>query len=131
MDKMYVKEWLHHNAKRNAKIKFGPDEAFHLMNRKGEKLRTVSVKGIENLVCEVTQDRGKKPMMLISVPKDHDLVLEFSNVTNAETLTKMETFLQSYKKRLETVLLQDEMLASAETRTRKPGLSTFLEKLML
>ena len=55
MDKMYVKEWLHHNAKRNVKIKFGPDEAFHLMNRKGEKLRSVSVKGIENLVCEVTQ----------------------------------------------------------------------------
>ena len=59
MDKMYVKEWLHHNAKRNVKIKFGPDEAFHLMNRKGEKLRSVSVKGIENLVCEVTQVNSK------------------------------------------------------------------------
>jgi len=121
MDKMYVKEWLHHNAKRNAKIKFGPDEAFHLMNRKGEKLRSVSVKGIENLVCEVTQDRGKKPMMLISVHKDHDLVLEFSNVNERKKLlTKMETFLQSYKKRLETVpTFKDEMLASAETKERR------------
>jgi dual oxidase len=53
-DKMYVKEWLHHSAKRNAKITFGPDEAFHLMNRKGEKLRSVSVKGLENLVCQVS-----------------------------------------------------------------------------
>ena len=44
VDKMYVKEWLHHNAKRSTKIKFGPDEAFHLMNRKGEKMRSVSVK---------------------------------------------------------------------------------------
>lgn len=45
VDKMYVKEWLHHNAKRNTKIKFGPDEAFHLMNRKGVKMRSVSIKG--------------------------------------------------------------------------------------
>jgi len=121
VDKMYVKEWLHHNAKRNAKIKFGPDEAFHLMNRKGEKQRSVSVKGIENLVCEVTQDRGKKPMMLISVHKDHDLVLEFSNVNERKKLlTKLETFLQSYKKRLETVpTFKDEMLASAETKERR------------
>ena len=74
------------------------------MNRKGEKLRSVSVKGIENLVCEVTQDRGKKPMMLIGVNNDHDLVLEFSNVNERKKLlTKLETFLQSYKKRLETV----------------------------
>ena len=113
IDKMYVKEWLHHSAKRNAKITFGPDEAFHLRNRKGEKLRSVSVKGIENLVCQVTQDRDKKPMLLISVEKDHDLVLEFSNgVERKKLLTKLETFLQSYKKRLETVpTYKDEMLA--------------------
>lgn len=113
VDKMYVKEWLHHSAKRNAKITFGPDEAFHLRNRKGEKLRSVSVKGIENLVCQVTQDRDKKPMLLISVEKDHDLVLEFSNgVERKKLLTKLETFLQSYKKRLETVpTYKDEMLA--------------------
>ena len=117
----YVKEWLHHNAKRNIKINFGPDEAFHLMNRKGEKLRTVSVKGIENLVCEVTQDRGKKPMMLLGVKNDHDLVLEFSNVNERKKLlTKLETFLQSYKKRLETVpTFRDEMLANAETKERR------------
>ena len=121
MDKMYVKEWLHHNAKRNVKIKFGPDEAVHLMNRKGEKLRSISVKGIENLVCEVTQDRGKKPMMLIGVNNDHDLVLEFSNVNERKKmLTKLETFLQSYKKRLETVpTFRDEMLANAETKERR------------
>merc|ERR1719225_1781264 len=121
IDKMYVKEWLHHSAKRNAKITFGPDEAFHLRNRKGEKLRSVSVKGIENLVCQVTQDRDKKPMLLISVEKDHDLVLEFSNgVERKKLLTKLETFLQSYKKRLETVpTYKDEMLASAETKERR------------
>merc|ERR1719189_2679492 len=121
MDKMYVKERLHHNAKRNVKIKFGPDEAVHLMNRKGEKLRSISVKGIENLVCEVTQDRGKKPMMLIGVNNDHDLVLDFSNVNERKKmLTKLETFLQSYKKRLETVpTFRDEMLANAETKERR------------
>ena len=43
-DKMHVKEWLHQNAKRPVKVKFGPDEAFYLLNRKGDKLRTISVK---------------------------------------------------------------------------------------
>ena len=121
VDKMYVKEWLHHNAKRNVKIKFGPDEAFHLVNRKGEKQRTVGIKGLENLVCEVTQDNDKKPMMLISVQKDHDLVLEFNSLgERKKLLTKLENFLQSYKKRLETVpTFRDEMLSSAETKERR------------
>ena len=43
-DKMHVKEWLHQSAKRPVKVKFGPEEAFHLLNRKGEKLRSVDVK---------------------------------------------------------------------------------------
>ena len=41
---MHVKEWLHQSAKRPVKVKFGPEEAFHLLNRKGEKLRSVDVK---------------------------------------------------------------------------------------
>ena len=43
-DKMHVKEWLHQNAKRPVKVKFGPDESFYLLNRKGDKLRTIPVK---------------------------------------------------------------------------------------
>ena len=54
-DKMHVKEWLHENAKRPVKVKFGPDEAFYLLNRKGDKLRTISIKNIESMVLEVTQ----------------------------------------------------------------------------
>ena len=50
-----MKEWLHQSAKRPVKVKFGPEEAFHLLNRKGEKLRSVNVKGQENLAVEVTQ----------------------------------------------------------------------------
>ena len=70
---------------------------------------------------QVTQDRDKKPMLLISVEKDHDLVLEFSNnVERKKLLTKMETFLQSYKKRLETVpTYKDEMLAVSLTSHSK------------
>lgn len=120
VDKMHGKEWLHHNAKRNIKLIFGPDEAFHLMNRKGEKLRTISIKGIENLVCEVTQD-AKKPMILISVHKDHDLVLEFANIgERKKLLSKLENFLQNHKKRLEIVpTYRDEMLSNAETKERR------------
>jgi len=121
VDKMYVKEWLHHNAKRNTKIKFGPDEAFHLLNRKGEKMRSVSVKGLEDLVVEVTQDADKKPMLKIAVLKNHDLVLEFGSIgERKKMLTKLENFLQSHKKRLETVpVFRDDMLANAETKERR------------
>ncbi len=56
-DKMHVKEWLHQSAKRPVKVRFGPETAFHLLNRKGEKLRSVQIKGQDGLVCEVTQVR--------------------------------------------------------------------------
>jgi dual oxidase len=93
-DKMHVKEWLHQHAKRPVKVKFGPDESFYLLNRKGDKLRTIPVKIIESMVVEVTQDTNKRPMVLIRVLKDHDLVLEFSYVAERKKfLAKLENFL--------------------------------------
>ena len=62
-DKIHVKEWLHQSARRPVKVRFGPETAFHLLNRKGEKLRSVNVKSVESLVVEVTQDTNKKPMV--------------------------------------------------------------------
>ena len=59
-------------------------------------------------------------MMLLGVKNDHDLVLEFGNVNERKKLlTKLETFLQSYKKRLETVpTFKDEMLANMQRRKK-------------
>ena len=84
-DKMHVKEWLHQSAKRPVKVKFGPDKAFHLLNRKGGKLRSVNIEKIENLVVEVTQDNHKKPMILVRVlnpacPAGIMLAIVFMNV---------------------------------------------------
>lgn len=79
VDKMIVKEWLHQNHKRLVKVKFGPEEALYTMNRKGEKIRCVNLRSTDTLVIEVTQDARKKPMVLIRVPRDHDLVLEFDS----------------------------------------------------
>ncbi len=120
-DKIHVKEWLHQSAKRPVKVRFGPETAFHLLNRKGEKLRSVQVKNQESLVCEVTQDTKKKPMVLIRVLKDHDLVLEFSSISERKKfLAKLENFLQSHKKMLETVpVFREQMLANAETKERR------------
>ena len=69
-----VKKCLHKNCKRLAKIMFGPEDALHTINRKGEKLRSVVIGNNAVLVAEVTQDVRKKPMALIRVPKDHDQV---------------------------------------------------------
>ena len=65
---------------------------------------THMIQGLEDLVVEVTQDADKKPMLKIAVLKNHDLVLEFGSIgERKKMLTKLENFLQSHKKRLETV----------------------------
>jgi len=121
VDKMMVKEWLHQNYKRLVKVKFGPDEAFFTVNRKGEKLRTVKIKGMDTLVIEVTQDARKKPMVLIRAPRDHDLVLEFdSTQARAKFLAKLNAFLTSLGKTLETIpTYREHMLSNAETKERR------------
>jgi dual oxidase len=121
VDKMVVKEWLHLNHKRLVKVKFGPEEAFYTVNRKGEKLRKVNFKGVELLTVEVTQDARKKPMLLVRVPRDYDLVLEFdSNASRKRFLHKLETFLTSHKKHLEQIpTYREQMLSNAETRERR------------
>ena len=70
---------------------------------------------------EITQDTNKKPMVLIRVLKDHDLVLEFSYVAERKKfLAKLENFLQGHKKSLETVpCFRDHMLMNAETQEKR------------
>ena len=121
VDKMVVKEWLHINHKRLVKVKFGPEEAFYTVNRKGEKLRKVAFKAVEMLTVEVTQDARKKPMLLVRVPRDYDMVLEFdSNASRKRFLHKLETFLTSHKKHLEQIpTYREQMLSNAETRERR------------
>ena len=121
VDKMVVKEWLHLNHKRLVKVKFGPEEAFYTVNRKGEKLRKVNFRSVEMLTVEVTQDSRKKPMLLVRVPRDYDLVLEFdSNASRKRFLNKLEHFLTSHKKHLEQIpTYREQMLSSAETRERR------------
>ena len=115
VDKITVKEWLHHNHKRLVKLKFGPEEAIYTTNRKGEKLRAVQMRSVESLVIEITQDSNTKPMVLIRVPRDHDLVLEFETVqTRAKFINKLETFLRSISK-----TLKDVVVNKAETNERR------------
>ena len=99
-DKMHVREWLHQNAKRAVKTKFGPDKAFYLLNRKGDKIRTIPISNINGpMVVEISQESTKKPMALIRVLNDHDLVLSFGYMSERKKfLSKLEGFLQSNKK---------------------------------
>ena len=116
-----VKEWLHQNHKRIVKVKFGPDEAIYTMNRKGEKIRVVHMRGVDSLVIEITTDTHTKPMLLIRVPRDHDLVLEFESVqSRSKFLAKLEGFLRSIKKTVETITtFKEVMLTNAETKERR------------
>ncbi|XP_018563303.1 dual oxidase [Anoplophora glabripennis] len=123
VDAMIVHEWLHANHKRVVKIKFGPDIAINVIGRKGEKLRTVSLKNVDSVVIEESLDvtAKKKPMILIHVPRDHDLVIELDSVgLKKKFLTKLELFLTSNKKSLIcTQIVREIMLAKAETRQRR------------
>ena len=121
-DKMHVREWLHQNAKRPVKIKFGPDKAFYLLNRKGDKLRRIPISDIDGpMIVEISQEATKRPMALIRVLNDHDLVLDFNYLSERKKfLSKLEGFLQTNKKSMETSgVPRDTMLANAETKERR------------
>ncbi|XP_076326783.1 dual oxidase-like isoform X2 [Tachypleus tridentatus] len=120
-DKLYVKEWLHQNHKRVAKLKIGPDEVVYTINRKGETLRKIDFKEVNSLIVEVTQDTQLKPMLLIRSPRDHDLVIQFENQQiRKKFLHKLENFLLSRKKTLEVIQTnRDAMLANAETKEKR------------
>ena len=118
---MFVTEWLHQNHRRNVKIKFGPDVAFHTVNRKGVKLRTARFNSVETVVVEVTEDRRSKPMCLVRVPNDHDVVLDFDSVNSRKRfLAKLEHFLAGHHKTMETVdTYKEQMLQNADTKERR------------
>ncbi|XP_063910993.1 dual oxidase isoform X1 [Zophobas morio] len=123
VDTMIVQEWLHANHKRLVKVKFGPEIAIHIIGRKGEKLRTVSFKNTDSIYVEesVELTNHKKPMVLIRVPRDHDLVIELDSIgSRKKFLTKLELFLSSNKKTLIiTQVVRELMLAKAETSERR------------
>lgn len=58
MDKMLAREWLHANHKRLVTVKFGPEAAIYTVDRKGEKLRTFSLKNIEIVTVEESAVRN-------------------------------------------------------------------------
>lgn len=55
MDKMIVREWLHANHRRLVKVKFGPEAALHIVDRKGEKLRTFDFCDVNTVTIEESQ----------------------------------------------------------------------------
>lgn len=102
------------------KVKIGPDESVSTVNRKGEVLRKVDFTNVTSLIVEVTQD-ARKPMVLIRSPRDHDLVLQFNNLSDRKRfLSKLESFLLNRRKTLEIIhTYREMMLANAETKEKR------------
>ncbi|KAK0174536.1 hypothetical protein PV327_010296 [Microctonus hyperodae] len=124
IDKMIVREWLHANHKRLVKVKFGPESALHIVDRKGENLRTFDLNGVNVVHVEESQecesDHGKA-LLLLRIPRDYDLVLELDSLhSRGKFISKLETFLTSHKKHITIVHInRDIMLAKAETKERR------------
>lgn len=123
VDTMMVQEWMHANHKCLVKVKFGPEVAINIVGRKGEKLRTINFKNTDSVYVEesVELTGQKKPMLLIRVPRDHDLVLELDSLgCRKKFLNKFEIFLSANKKSLITTqVVREIMLAKAETSQRR------------
>lgn len=51
---MLAREWLHANHKRLVTVKFGPESAIHTVDRKGQKLRSCNLKGVDSITVEKT-----------------------------------------------------------------------------
>ena len=55
VDKIIVREWLHANHRRLVKVKFGPEPALFLVDRKGEILRTFNINDVNSVAIEESQ----------------------------------------------------------------------------
>lgn len=123
VDKMIAREWLHANHKRLVTVKFGPECAIYTVDRKGEKLRTFSLKNVETIQVELSQESytKKRPLVLLRIHNDHDLVLELESLgARRKFVKKLEDFLILHKKEMAINEQNRElMLAKAETRERR------------
>ena len=132
-DKMHVKEWLHQNAKRPIKVKFGPDENFYLLNRKGDKLRTINIKNIESLVLEVTQVRHLKGKLLLRYCIDYFSVIFEQNRNDGEKINAMillifelevtHSSIKNFYNKLKKITL-DEITVKLSPRVFSPEITT-------
>ncbi|KAL7042509.1 hypothetical protein ACKWTF_001170 [Chironomus riparius] len=122
-DKMMAREWLHANHKRLVTVKFGPESAIYTVDRKGEKLRTFNLRNTDTIQVELSQESytKKKPLVLLRIHNDHDLVLELETVgSRRKFVKKLEDFLIIHKKEMSINEQNRElMLARAETRERR------------
>ncbi|XP_046466415.1 dual oxidase isoform X1 [Neodiprion pinetum] len=128
VDKMVVREWLHANHRRLVKVKFGPEAALHVVNRKGEKLRTFNFNNLNSITIEESQvinyeseNSHRKPLVLLRIPRDYDLVLELDSLSSRRKfIAKLESFLTSHNKHFTLMRTnRDIMLAKAETKERR------------
>lgn len=123
VDKMVAREWLHANHKRLVTVKFGPEAAIYTVDRKGEKLRTFSLKNCDHITVELSQENysKKRPYILLRIPNDHDLVLELETVSaRRKFVKKLEDFLALHKMEMTIIdVVREIMLAKAETRERR------------
>ncbi|XP_046835214.1 dual oxidase isoform X1 [Vespa crabro] len=124
VDKMVVREWLHANHRRLVKVRFGPEAALHIVDRKGEKLRTFDFSGVNTITIEESQESEsghRKALVLLRIPRDYDLVLELDSLASRRKfIAKLEAFLSSHKKHCTLFQVnRDVMLAKAETKERR------------
>jgi hypothetical protein len=120
-EKVLATEWLHRHQSRPVKVKFAPDGQVHVENRKGDRLRTITIKSVSAMLLEVTEDSTQDPLALLRIHKEHDLVLVFENmVVRRRFITILTQFLQVQSKELViTPTTHEEIFTTAETKEKR------------
>lgn len=122
-EKMIAVEWLHQYQQRPVKIKFGVglEGKVHVENRKGDRLRTITISTVSAMLLEITEDPVEEPMVLLRIHKEHDLVLIFATILHRHRfINVLTTYLASHGKELViTPTTHQQIFATAETKEKR------------
>ncbi|OQV13223.1 Dual oxidase [Hypsibius exemplaris] len=120
-EKVVATEWLHCNLSRPVKVKFASDGQVHVENRKGNRLRTITIKSVSAMMLEVTEDSTEDPLALLRIHKEHDLVLIFENMAIRRKFIEILTqFLKAHGKELViTPTSHEHIFTTAETKEKR------------
>ena len=93
----------------------------HVENRKGHRLRTITIKSVSAMMVEITEDSTLDPLALLRIHKEPDLVLVFENPAVRKRFIEILTkFLETHGKELViTPTSHDHIFTTAETKEKR------------
>ncbi|XP_077997407.1 dual oxidase 1-like [Glandiceps talaboti] len=88
-------EWRGKDSSRDVQLKFGTDNVLQVKTGRGCNIRSFNFNNIAEVTLKVSTDKGER-MLILSCPKECDLILLFENINERTTfLGRLKTVLQT------------------------------------